>query len=87
VPRGAPQWRHLIGVEEGASSVQSKTIPIASQLMQIKLKSGQVLNVCKVVIFAFSKTMPPSGVIAPRPRRCGPDAGQLSGIDIHSQRA
>jgi hypothetical protein len=33
-----PQCRHLIGVDAGASSAQSKTMPRASQLTQIILK-------------------------------------------------
>jgi hypothetical protein len=40
VPRGAPQCRHLIGVEGGAFSGQSNTMPNASQLMQTILNSG-----------------------------------------------
>ncbi len=39
VPRGAPQCRHLIGVESGALSRPSKTMPSASQFMQTTLKS------------------------------------------------
>ena len=35
MPRGAPQWRHLIGVEEGASSAHSKVIPRPSQILQM----------------------------------------------------
>lgn len=34
VPRGAPQCRHLIRVEAGASSLQSKKIPKPSQMPQ-----------------------------------------------------
>jgi hypothetical protein len=40
VPRGAPQCRHLIGVEGGAFSGQSNTMPNASQLMQTILNAG-----------------------------------------------
>jgi hypothetical protein len=34
VPRGPPQWRHLIGVDEGASSAHSNTMPRPSQTLQ-----------------------------------------------------
>jgi hypothetical protein len=35
VPRGPPQWRHLIRVDEGASSVQSSAMATPLQILQI----------------------------------------------------
>lgn len=43
MPRGAPQCRHLIGVEAGAFSSPSKTIPMVSQFTQTILKSKRSL--------------------------------------------
>jgi len=40
VSRGAPQCRHLIVVEGGAFSAQSKATTSASQFMQTILNSG-----------------------------------------------
>jgi hypothetical protein len=40
----------LIKVVDGASSEQSKTIPMASQLTQMILKPVRVIDVCEVAI-------------------------------------
>ena len=42
-PRGAPQYRHLIGVESDAFSPPSSTMPTALQFMQTTLNSKRWL--------------------------------------------
>jgi hypothetical protein len=68
VPRGAPQCRHLIGVEEGACSEQSKTIPRPLQILQTMLKPDRALGtICDVfpAVMIFLRTKPPSVVRRP----------------------
>jgi hypothetical protein len=63
VPRGAPQCRHLIGVEEGACSEQSKTIPRPLQILQTMLKPHRGLGaICDVfpAVMVFLRTKPSS---------------------------
>jgi hypothetical protein len=56
VPRGAPQCLHLICVEGGAPSGQSRTMPRESQLMQTILKRECRIGAC-VTCAAFEIVM------------------------------
>jgi hypothetical protein len=56
VPRGEPQRRHLIGVEEGAFSAHSKLMPKPSQTLQIISNLGRVTGICMAVLKAFLDT-------------------------------
>ena len=49
VPRGAPQGRHLIKVEAGASSLQSNTIPKPSQMRQTISNRYMSADSCKAM--------------------------------------
>ncbi len=50
MPRGEPQWRQLIGVEEGAFSAHSKLMPKPSQILQIISNLGRVDSICMAVL-------------------------------------
>ena len=53
VPREAPQWRHLIGVEDGAPSTHSKVMPRPSQALQmISNRSGRLDGICMAALEA-----------------------------------
>jgi hypothetical protein len=67
VPRGAPQCRHLISVEDGAFSAQSKMIPSPSQILQTILNPGRMSgesSTCETIDFVIVilKIKPPSGI-------------------------
>jgi len=55
VPRGEPQWRHLMGVEEGAFSAHSKLMPKPSQTLQIISNLGRVAGICMAVLNVSQK--------------------------------
>jgi hypothetical protein len=55
VPRGEPQWRHLIGVEEGAFSAHSKLMPKPSQTLQVISNLGRVAVICMAVLKVSQK--------------------------------
>jgi hypothetical protein len=62
VPRGAPQCRHFIGVDDGAFSGQSKTMPSPSQSLQTTSKLAWS-GICATsdafeFIIAFLETKP-----------------------------
>lgn len=52
MPRGAPQWRQLIGVEEGAPSAHSKVMPSPSQTRQT------IANPCGCLTGIMSDDLP-----------------------------
>lgn len=55
VPRGEPQWRHLMGVEEGAFSTDSKLMPKPSQTLQIISNLGRIDEICMAVLYVSRK--------------------------------
>ena len=50
MPRGEPQWRQLIWVEEGAFSAHSKLMPKPSQTLQIISNLGRIDDICMAVL-------------------------------------
>ena len=55
MPRRPPQCRHLISVEDGAPSGQSKTIPSVSQLTQTTSNSRS-MRACGAKLYDLSST-------------------------------
>ena len=69
VPRGEPQWRQLIGVEEGAFSAHSKLMPKPSQTLQIISNLGRIDDICMAVLNISRKRnsfMDPDHVVVAR---------------------
>ena len=55
MPRVEPQWRQLMGVEEGAFSAHSKRIPKPSQTLQIISNLGRIDEICMAVLNVSKK--------------------------------
>ena len=83
VPRGAPQGRHLIKVEAGASSLQSNTIPKPSQMRQTISNRYMSADSCKAMTKLPSEQYHQMEYYGVKDFRCGPGACRNRWVPHH----